>query len=85
MKNIKIYKKGLLIGFGATFLFPNLTGCSSSQEVLDVKEEVVSENPDWLEERMHEKETVKVTEEEIEKAAVEAFESWASDIEKCFK
>lgn len=83
MKNIQIYKKGFLIGMSAVLL-SNVTGCSSI-EVVDTKTETVSEDPEWVTKRMYEEDEKEFTKEEIEKAALDAFEMWSTDIENNFQ
>lgn len=85
MKNIRIYKKGLLIGMSAMVILPSITGCSGDVEVTNTETESVKETPDWVKERMpYTKEEEEITKEDMEKAAIDAFESWSSDIEESF-
>lgn len=87
MKNIRIYKKGLLIGMSAMVILPNISGCSGDVEVTNTETESTQNTPDWVKERMqHTQEgEAEITKEEIEKAATDAFEAWANDIEVSFQ
>lgn len=72
-----------MIGMSVVVL-SNVTGCSSSPEVVDTQTEIVSEDPEWVTRRMPE-EKQELTKEEIEQAAVDAFDMWSADIENTFQ
>lgn len=86
MKNIRIYKKGILIGLSSLML-TNVTACSKEQEVVDTKNTVSQQQPDWVKKRMQNEQNNDQTwtQEEIEKAAVDAFDSWSTSIESSFQ